>query len=115
MASLAASLVCAALECGCGSVRGAIPALVIGTAFARSASASIQSDATSQNRSAWTARADLSLVWLPTPHTATSAATRIPRRLRDDAAPCASEALCAWERRARARALQRLNPETPRP
>jgi len=135
VAMLAAHLACAGLACaaltwtivasGCASTRGALPALVIGGALTRSASARTATDATAETRAAWTARAELSLVWLPTSHAAMSspatpeaaitAPSRTARRRRDDAAPCVSEALCAWERLARARALERLNPETPTP
>jgi hypothetical protein len=95
-------------------MRGALPALVIGGTLTHSASASTATD-TAQTRASWTARADVSLVWMPTSHTAAAAPARLARRLRDDAAPCASAALCAWERLARARALQRLTLETHTP
>jgi hypothetical protein len=93
--------------------------LVIGGAITRNASARTATETMAESRAAWTARADLSLVWLPTSHAATSspapsAPSRRARR-RDDDAPCASAALCAWERLARARALERLTPETPTP
>jgi hypothetical protein len=111
---VAAQLFLTTLASACGSTRGALPALVIGGTLTHSASASTATD-TAQTRTAWTARADVSLVWMPTSHTAAPAPARLAPRLRDDAAPCASAALCAWERLARTRALQRLDPETPTP
>ncbi len=118
MLRLGLGLAGAFVTAACSSAHGAVPALVVGGVLTRTQGAERASDAATQSREGWTARVDVSLAWLPAPPAAVPAprpapVVARPAPERPASAPCASARLCAWERTARNRTLQRLAPKEP--
>ena len=102
---------------GCATRAGWVPALAVGASVSRALvtqSGAVASSAPG-DRELWDVRADLSVAWLPAPSESNVAMRRLRPRKRLCSVPCASTALCAWEREMRARASNEVVAEESTP
>ena len=90
---------------GCAARAGWVPAVAVGGSVSRAlvTQSGPMLGSAPGDRELWDVRADLSVAWLPTPTESHVAMLRLRPRKRPSGAPCASTALCAWEREMRAR------------
>ncbi len=102
LAALISVLWSAALG-ACAMSHGWMPAVVLGATASRA-----QTGFASGSRGGWNVRGDVAVAWLPTPPESHAAMRRRPAPAPLRGAPCASPALCLWERDARARVLKQL-------
>jgi hypothetical protein len=101
-----ATMLCVVWSAGlgaCAMSRGWMPAVVLGASVSRA-----QSDVASGSSGAWNVSGDVAVAWLPTPPESHLATRRRPAPAPLRGAPCASPALCLWERDSRARLLKQL-------
>jgi hypothetical protein len=89
---------------GCGASHGWMPAVVLGASLTRAGASQTNAagGATTSGGGSWSFGADVSVEWLPTPSESGRAAHRLRLPATPATAPCASAAICAWEREARA-------------
>lgn len=105
--ALRLTLPCVALAsclAACAESRGWMPALVIeaGASLSHATTDVASETAGSRGRASWAARGGLSVAWLPAPNESMDAARRPRAPGTPPGPPCASAAICAWERETRA-------------
>jgi len=94
----------------CAMSHGWMPAVVLGATVSRA-----QTDIASGSQNGWNVRGDVAVAWLPTSPESHASMRRRPAPAPLRGAPCASPALCLWERNARARVLKQLVAEETAP